>query len=151
MAGFRNDSYMEARLGRWGMYKRWHERTHSPAGRPLANFGIGSWWGDLILDPKVQGPGRVPTPPDAPCPVDIEEARDTDRCVAVLPEKWRSVILQTYIKPGTVEQRLAYLGCSRWSYYTWLYQAYDQLLGYFNDVAAGIALPAIADVINEVA
>jgi hypothetical protein len=107
-------------------------------------FIVRSWWGPMVLDPQVQQSrtGGVPMA-DPPCEVDREEAQETERCIAVLPEKLRDVITQTYIHGGTVEQLLEALHCCRWSYYTWLYKAYDQLLGYFNDVACGVPLPAI--------
>jgi hypothetical protein len=64
--------------------------------------------------------------------------------VAVLEDDLRNVIIETYVHGGAVEQIIEELGCCRQTYYNRLYRAYHHLLGYFNDLAAGVPLPPIA-------
>lgn len=139
---FRNDSYVEARLGRWGIYQRWLRRGKL-AGRAIGLAPPASWWWSLVMQPNVQGRGQQILTPDPPCPVDREEADETTRCIAVLPGKLRRWIVEAYVIMGTVEQQMKALRCCRWTYYSWRGRAYHELLGYFNDVAADVPLPPI--------
>lgn len=135
----RNDSYVEARLGRFGRYQRWLRKGGSS---PIP-ARLRSWYGPLILEPNVQGRGRPQVVVDLRCPVDRQEAGETTRCVAVLEDDLRAVIIESYVQGGAVEQIVAELHCCRQTYYNRLYRAYGVLLGYFNDVAAGVPLPPI--------
>lgn len=142
MIAYRNDSYVEARLGRWGLYQRWLRRGKL-AGRATGLAPMGSWWYTIVMQPNVQGRGQAIAPPDKPCPVDREEADETTRCIAVLEDNLRWWIVEAYVMMGTIEQQRNALGCCRWTYYSWRGRAYHELLGYFNDVAAGVPLPPI--------
>lgn len=124
-------TYVEARLGRWAVWYRWGAR---PGPRPVR-----SWFG-AILDHNVEQIGGVSTS----CPVDINEALETNRAVMALSGELREAVFEGYLKGGSVEQKCRALGLrSRQSYYDRLNRAYGLVLGYLNDLAAGVPLPAI--------
>ena len=74
--------------------------------------------------------------------IDDTEAEETYRCVLSLgaPEL-RMAVFETYFKGGTMEQKARALGCSGKTLYNRLDRAYVELLGLFNDAAAGAPLP----------
>lgn len=96
------------------------------------------------MQPNVQGRGQVIAEREQACPVDRQEAGETTRCIAVLPGDLRRWVVEVYVKGGTVRQQMRALCImGMWTYYTLQHHAYDELLGYFNDLAAGVSLPPI--------
>lgn len=145
MIGLVSHTYVEARLGRWGLYQRWLRRGGShPGPRPVI-----SWYGPMVLDPHVQerGKGAAIVPMSA-CPVDLDEARETTRCIAILKREQRKIIVELYVWSARPVDVIKAVGCSKQTFYNRLYAGYADLLGYFNDVAAGVPLPAIEPVIH---
>lgn len=126
-----NNSYVEARLGRWARWYHWGPR---PGPKRVI-----SWYGPMILDRNVKQNGKV----SLACPVDLDEAEETQKAVQALDPELRDIIFETYLKGGTVKQMMRACGIrKRDNYYLRLNRAYRQVLGYMNDVAAGVALPA---------
>jgi hypothetical protein len=90
------------------------------------------------MAPNVQGRGN---PGSGVCPVDEAEANETQRAVNALCPKHYAVVVENYLKWGTVEQKAKSLGCTRMTFYNRLDAAHTQMLGYCNDLAAGLTLP----------
>jgi hypothetical protein len=124
-------TYVEARLGRWSRWYHWGIR---PGPRPVV-----SWYEVIVLAPNVQGRGSDQS---AVCPVDEQEAIATHKAVVALPDKYRAIVFEAYLKGGTVDQQARALHCCKQTYYNRLTFAYALLLGYFNDLDAGVELPA---------
>jgi hypothetical protein len=129
--------YVEARLGRWGLYQRWLRFCETSMMPSCAESNF-----DMIMGARS---GGYAPPPIPPCPVDQDEAQKTFRCVAVLKEDRREIISELYIFNSRPVDIIKAMGCgSRQTYYNQLYTAYAELLAYFNDIEAGIPLPPIA-------
>lgn len=131
--------YVMMRLNRWAVYCIWRESLLVRSPKPKR---VRSWWG-LILSNRVHDPDRLPVQVVRPCPVDVVEAEETDRCVQALPEKLRCVIVLDYLTHMRKDERVRLMkpyGCAK-TYYNRLERAYHELLGMFNDVNAGVALP----------
>lgn len=142
MIGQLSHTYVEARLGRWGLYQRWLRYCNVTT----APFKMDSWFG-IILGNRGGGCAPLPVPP---CPVDQDEACKTFRCVAVLKEERREIVCELYVWGSRPVDIIKALGCgSRQTYYNQLYAAYADLLGYFNDVEAGVPLPPIEPAITR--
>lgn len=133
-------TYVEARLGRWGLYQRWLNYCNVTE----APYRVDSCFG-MILDGHVQNASGGRAPMLVPqCPVEPQESQETTRCVAVLREERREIISELYVWGSRPVDIIKAIGCgSRQTYYNQLYGAYAELLGYFNDVAAGVPLPLI--------
>lgn len=123
-------TYVEARLNRW---RAWYL-----AGRRPGPERVISSWGPLILDRNVGGGDAAVKP----VKVDPTEAIQTDKAVDALAYDLRCAVHEVYLKGGTVEQKARSLGCHRDTVYDRISRANTKLLGYFNDQAAGISLPA---------
>ena len=127
-------TYVMERLNRWVIWCRWGPR---PGPKPVA-----SWYGPNVLDRSIEQ-HEIQRNPD--CPVDQDEARETNEAVfalMVIAEELYDVVIEAYIKGGTVEQKMRALGIRGVrSYYIRLDRAHAKLLGLFNDVAAGVAVP----------
>jgi hypothetical protein len=126
-------TYVDGRLFRWGQYVRWLIRgagTTDPTPKDVR-----SWWGPVVHDRLVQENSRIASSID--CPVDAEEARETDAAVRKLreiDERLYQVIVECYVKGGTVEQKVAAIGVkSIQTYYNRLQRAQAELLGLMND------------------
>lgn len=122
-------TYVEMRLNRWAA---WYH-----AGERPGPCRIESWWGPMILNRSVAQTGRVPVRVS----FDPVEAELTDRCVRALPGELRLVVFEVYTRGGTMEQKARTLGCCRDTVYERVSRANVKLLGFFNDVEAGVALP----------
>ena len=132
-------TYVMMRLSRWAVYCIWRDALfiRSPKPKPVR-----SWWG-LILSNRVHDPDRLPARVTRPCPVDVVEAEETDRCVRLLDKKLLCVIVLQYLTCMRRELRVAAMkpaGCAK-TYYNRLDRAHYELLGLMNDVAAGIEPP----------
>jgi hypothetical protein len=121
------------RCNRWGTYVRWSHRTLSKNPKPQ---GMNSWWGPIVFDGNVEQIG-IESVRDI-CPVNIDEALETDRCVKLLPDKLRKAMLQEHVIRGTQAQKAAALGIDRTTFWRHCERAYVLLLGMFNDVAAQV-------------
>jgi hypothetical protein len=141
MVGFRNDSYVEARLGRWGRYQRWLNRGQvGGSGMPAP---LSSWWVQIVLSPNVQGRGVRRPPVSEPCPLSEEgriEAGETGRAIGALERDLQEVILEAYYWQGTIDGQVAALGCCRQTYYNRLRRAHAELLDLFNAIGAGLEI-----------
>ena len=129
MIGLQLHTYVETRLARW--------RTWLNAGSRPGPRRVKSWWGPSLLDPHIGQSGRVVGPK-----VDPTEAEETDRAVRALPYELRKAVLEVWTRGGTLTQKANALHCDRRTLYRRLERANTTLLGYFNDQAAGLALPA---------
>lgn len=157
MIGVRIETYVTMRLQRWGIYQRWlaHGGTDPRPAR------VRSWYGPMILDRlrQVSGKRRMPSPYADACPVEIDEARETQRCVRALDAVYPAlsapsigeVLAECYVWGGTTEQKLSALRCCRDTYYRRLDLAHQELLGLFNDAASGRPLPMPAQTSARVA
>lgn len=100
-------TYVMLRLNRWRVYVRW--LTSNGVGDPMP-AQVQSWFGLLMMD-RVQQSGKVSV--QSSCPVDIEEARETQRCVLALREHMEYLyvtVIEDYLVGGTQEQKADALG-----------------------------------------
>ena len=76
-----------------------------------------------------------------------DECFETECCVIALrasDHQLYEVIVLTYKKRlWTVDQKIKSLGCVKDTYYRRIDSAHRLILGYLNDLAAGVALPCI--------
>lgn len=137
MIGMRSNTYMDGQLVKWGIYKRWLEKGGSRPGPKR----VRSWWGPMITDRMVQGHRTPPmTEEDSVCPVDIDEARDMDVCVAALGQldpDLHMVVLECWYRGGTSEQQAEACRMSIGTYYRRLETAKEVLLGLLQEHLAG--------------
>lgn len=140
MIGFRNDGYVIERLYRWAIYCLWREALLTSSPKPRR---VTSWLG-RVIDGRLHDASKAPTPPtiQRPCPVDVIEAEETDRCVQALEERLRCVVVLEYLTDMGYEERVAAMrppGAER-TYYQRRDRAHHLLLGLMLDVAAGVPL-----------
>lgn len=140
MTGFRNDTYVMARLQRWAIYCIWHENLMTTSPKPRR---VTSWLGRIISG-RLGDPDNLPAVIQRPCPVDVIEAQETERAVLALPERLRSVIVLEYLtNMGYLDKAKAMKPPGAFkSFYRRLERAHYELLGLMNDVAAGVPMPA---------
>jgi DNA-directed RNA polymerase specialized sigma24 family protein len=104
---------------------------------------VESWWGPIILEGNVEQTGGFKE-----LEFDPSECTETDRAVQALrciSLDLHAAIIEMYIRGGTGEQKAKALHCTRQTLYNRLDRAYGELLGLFNDQAAGITLRTSAD------
>lgn len=126
------NTYVVLRLGRWRDYVRWQANgttSHPGPKNPK------SWWG-LILEGNVEQIDIVST--RDVCPVNAEEARETDKCVRALPDHLLLVVWEEYIICGSIDEKAAALAIEKRAFRQRLSTAHNLLLGLFNDAAAGM-------------
>lgn len=68
---------------------------------------------------------------------------EVDQVVCVLLAERKDAIMKCYTETGTKEQKAKRCGCCVRTYDSRLEMAHRDMLGYLNDLACGIALPAI--------
>lgn len=124
------NTYVTERVRKWAAWCHWGSR-----GAPSR---VVSWYEKIVMAPNVQGRGGDPQP----CPVDEAEALETNRAIGVLPEELRDTLVEFWLFAGTAEMKAKRLRIAKRTLYDRLGLAYHQLLGHFNDQAAGIPLPA---------
>lgn len=123
-------TYVMMRLNRCGA---WARTGAFPGPKPLR-----SWWATIVLNGNVQQVAD----PDRPIRVDPTEAEQTYLCVLLLgDQKLKDAVIEAYFKGGTVDQKIRALHCCKQTYYNRLERAHAELLGYMNDLAAGVPLP----------
>jgi len=124
------NTYVEMRVAAWALWVKW-----GSSGKPS---GLVSWFESVVMAPNVQGRGGD----HQACPVDEALAYEINRCMMVLPEHLRDTVKEHWLYAGTVEMKAQRLRISRDQFYERLNVAYNKILGYLNDLAAGVALPA---------
>ena len=121
-------TYVDARLSRWAA---WYHSGTKPGPKRIS-----SWWGPMILNRSVaQGNGGV-----ARISFDPTECEETDRAVRHLGAELHAVIVEYWLKGGTVEQKCRALHCCKQTLYNRIERAKAELLGHMNDQAAGVEL-----------
>lgn len=122
-------TYVEHRLACWVIWLHW-----GSSGKPA---GVVSWYDKMVMAPNVQGRGGD----TQPCPVDEADAYDTNLAVGALADHLRAAIVAHWRWAGTAEMKARDLGISRDQFYTRIATANGKILGYLQDIEAGIALP----------
>ena len=130
MSGGQLHIYVEGRLARWRV---WYHSGKNP--KPAR---VSSWWGPCVINPNVEQPGNTIN-----IRVDTPEAEETDLAVRALPVDLQDAIYEVWTKGGTMEQKARSLRLTRDGLYRRLDRAHTELLGLFNDQAAGIRLTII--------
>ncbi len=69
------------------------------------------------------------------------QAYEMDQCVMALERIYFDVIEACYLHTTDVKQKAQYCGCSVSTYYTRIGNAHKAILGFMNDLAAGVKLP----------
>jgi hypothetical protein len=128
-------TYVVLRLNRWGVYVRWLTSGGSDPRPPR----LTSWWGKLVMEPNVEQSDRVSLV-TRECPVDIDEARETEACVRALPEHLKRTMIEEYLVRGTADQKAQALAIEVRAFRYRRDRAHNLLLGLFNDAAAGLPL-----------
>lgn len=123
MKNLKGDEYVNIRLNSWA---EWRLRKDNNA------LGYPSQSPTVRLMPK---DGGFWTP-------EMDSAAfEMDRCVVALEFELKQVIMESYTKTSTVKQKAAACGIEERMYYYRLSAAKRELLGYLNDMAAGVPLP----------
>lgn len=120
------NTYVDERLVRWAA---WYHATPRPGPKPVRSQMAG------ILAKAGDGDGRLTVRFDA------AEGDLTDRCVYRLCNSHHDLylaVVESYLKGGTIEQKIKALHVERRTFYYRLERARAVLLGYFNDIEAGI-------------
>lgn len=128
------NTYVDGRLNRWGA---WYHAQARPGPKAVRSqmAGILAKAGDGEIRARVV--------------FDNSEALETDAAVYRLRDIERGLfdaVIEYWIKSGTVEQKARALGIQPRAFYYRLDRAKLQLLGIFNDIAAGLPFGAPADV-----
>lgn len=130
-------TYVMLRLNRWRVYVRWLTSNGVADPAPLP---VQSWFGRMMQD-RVQQSGRINT--DSTCPVDIEEARETQACVMALAadhEYLYRTVIEDYLVGGSQEQKAEALGIEVRAFRNRRDAMHVKLLELFNLAAAGLPL-----------
>lgn len=90
---------------------------------------------------------KSPDPDDAPprgsfVPIVPLECGETDRCIVALHPDLRAVVEAFYLWVGPMDQKCRALGCCEKTAYNRLYRAQDDIMGYLNDLSAGVPVVA---------
>lgn len=129
-------TYVIFRCDRWGTYMRWLNKVSLGQLKPQY---VKSWWGPMILDRNVERIAIVREP--GPEGVDEREAIETGTCVIALEEDLRDALIEVHVNRGTWQQQCQALGgIDRTTLWRRKERAYAELLGLFNDVAAGLSV-----------
>jgi hypothetical protein len=123
-----NDTYIVGRMVRWSI---WSARRQ--------DSGLGY--------PKEVPYNRMAPSTNASniTPEFSDECFDVDKCVTALQtesDMIYAVVMMHYGQVNTtLDQRLVKLGCAKQTYYNKLDKAHRLILGWLNDLAAGLAIP----------
>lgn len=118
-------TYIDARLVQWA---EWRMR------REDAGIGYPSQSAFVRMQPQ---PGNL----EAWSPAMHEEAAEVDQCVCALIDLRREVIMQMYTRTSSIKQKADACFCSERTFFNRLHSAKVDILGYLNDLAAGVPLP----------
>lgn len=141
MANSLQMTYVMLRLNRWGVYVRWlnSRGVSDPSPRPVV-----SCMGKL-MEGRVQQTGDTSRAYETLCPVDIDEATDTQRCVVALPPWARQTAVEDYLVGGTQEQKARALCISERAFRYRRDLVHTYLLELFNLAAADLPLELMAN------
>lgn len=123
-----NDSYIVRRLVQWSEWaaRRQDSGLGYPKQVPYTN-----------LMPRTESSDHLPEFAD--------ECFEMDKCVTALQtvdDHTYAVIMLHYGQMSmTLDQRLAKLGCCKQTYYNKIDKGHNLILGWLNDLAAGLQLP----------
>lgn len=123
------NTYVKQRLAEWAVWLYWGN-----SGKPAR---VVSWYEKVVMAPNVQGRGTD----SGVCPVSESAAYETHKAVSALAPYLRDTIVEFYTKAGTADHKARQLGIGRQQLYDRLNTAENKVLGYLNDLAAGVALP----------
>jgi hypothetical protein len=110
--------YVDARLREWAMWKA----GAGGRGYDLSNGGGGN-----------EGPISY-------IPVDDLRCAEVDWCVCALMPLLRQAVEETYLRIGGTEQAAERCQCGRVTLWRRVSDAHVQLLGFMNDLAAGVTV-----------
>jgi hypothetical protein len=90
---------------------------------------------------------KTPEPDDAPprlsfVPIVDLECCETDKCVVALRPERREVIEVFYLLTIPMDQKCKCCGCCEKTFYNRLHVAHQDVMGFLNDLSAGVAVPA---------
>jgi hypothetical protein len=68
------------------------------------------------------------------------ECSVTDKCIVALPPELRDVVEVFYLWTVPMDQKAKALGCCEKTVYNRLYRAQDDIMGYVQDLSAGVAV-----------
>ena len=94
-------TYVMLRMNRWVQWVRWSTSDGNVDPRPKR---VVSCMGKL-LDGNIQQTGDTSRAYESLCPVDRDEAVQTDVCVRALPRWARDTVTQDYLVGGTQQQK----------------------------------------------
>ncbi|MDR5170716.1 hypothetical protein IHQ56_02685 [Methylobacillus flagellatus] len=70
-----------------------------------------------------------------------DEAAEIDQCICALIAVRQEVIMQMYTRTSTIKQKADECFCSERTFFNRLHAAKVDILGYLQDLAAGMSLP----------
>lgn len=133
-------TYVMLRLNRWAVWVRWENSRGVGDPRPRR---VVSCMGKL-MQARVEQTGEASSAFAALCPVDVQEAVETGRCVRALPEWARRTVVEDYLVGGTAEQKAEALGITDRALRKRRDAVHTMCLELFNLAAAGLELVCAA-------
>lgn len=115
-------TYVDGRLKEWAMWKA----------------GAGGRGYDLRDLSDEGGRSCFESGPVSYVPVDDLRCAEVDRCVCALNPVLREAVEETYLRLGTTEQAAENCNCGRVTLWRRVGDAHALILGYLNDMAAGV-------------
>ena len=123
--------YINKRLNDWA---RWRVSDRALLRHML---GVNSCWPQMLGEAEstetVRQQGTL-------VPLNDLECCDTDRAVCALDSTLQETVVEYYTRIGTADTTAKRLGVSKVTLFRRIDRAHGQLLGYLNDLAAGIRL-----------
>lgn len=118
------DTYVTSRLVQWANWRA--RRLDGGTGYPKKSAFVINQASSGFWSPEMDG-----------------QCFDVDAVVcALLPER-KEVLMKCYTETGTKEQKAKRCGCCVRTYDTRIEMAHRDVLGYLNDLAAGVPLPVV--------
>jgi hypothetical protein len=122
-------THINDRLIEWALWKKGARRVVGGIS-PFPAYNLAGGGGR-------RGSGDGP-PAVSYVPVNELECADTDRCVCALEPLLRQAIEEIYLRIGTTDQAAAQCKCSRMTLHRRMTEAHNLILGYLNDLSAGV-------------
>ncbi|MGY1490735.1 hypothetical protein ACW4YW_15115 [Methylobacillus pratensis] len=85
----------------------------------------------------------APTPAGFWTPEMDSQAYEMEQCVMALDEVLYDAVVACYLHTTSLDQKLIFCGCKKDTYYRRINQAHKVVLGFMNDLAAGMTLKTI--------
>jgi hypothetical protein len=83
-------------------------------------------------------------PPACTVPINDLECSVTDRCVNALDAVLHQAVREFYLRTGTtIAGKAQHCRCSEKTLYRRIDEAHRQIMGYLNDLSAGVPLPMV--------